>query len=65
VPTRPAIVDSHAPYLPIFMVLHIFQYTFTNWQWIFTGATHTAHKIQNTLHTSKSAMVPADHPFLV
>ena len=28
----------------------------------FTGATHITHKNQNTLHTSKSAMVPADHP---
>jgi len=37
-------------------------YNFTNWQWIFTGATH---KNQNTLHTSKSAMVPADHPSLI
>ena len=40
-------------------------YTFTNWQWIFTGATHITHKNQNTLHTSKSAMVPADHPSLI
>jgi len=28
----------------------------------FTGATHITHKNQNTLHTSKSAMVPEDHP---
>jgi len=44
------------------MVLHTLQYTFTNWQWILTGATHITHKNQNTLHTSKSAMVLADHP---
>ena len=40
-------------------------YAFTNWQWIFTGATHIAHKNQNTLHTSKCSMVPADHPSLI
>jgi len=40
-------------------------YTFTNWQWIFTGATHITQKIQNTLHNSKSAMVLADHPSLM
>jgi hypothetical protein len=33
-------------------------YTFTNWQWIFTGATHTKFK-------THSAMVPADHPSLM
>ena len=31
----------------------------------FTGATHITHKNQNTLHTSKSAMLPADHPSLI
>ena len=40
-------------------------YTFTNWQWILTGATHITHNNQNTLHTSKSDMVPADHPYLI
>jgi len=40
-------------------------YTFTNWQWIVTGAPHIAHKNQNTLHTSKCAMVLADHPSLI
>ena len=40
-------------------------YTFTNWHGIFTGATHITHKNQNTLHTSKSATVPADHPSLM
>ena len=40
-------------------------YTLTNWQWIVTGATHITHKNQNILHTSKSAMVPADHPSLI
>ena len=39
--------------------------TFTNWQWILTGATHIMHKNQNTLHISKSAMVQADHPSLI
>ena len=39
-------------------------YTFIKWQWIFTGPTPITHKNQNTLHTSKSAMVPADHPSL-
>jgi len=53
----------HAPYLPVCMVLQI--YTVSNWHWIFTGATHITHKNQNTLHTSKSAMVPADHPSLI
>jgi len=40
-------------------------YTSTNWQWIFTDATHITHKNQNTLQTSKSAMVPADYPSLI
>ena len=57
-PTFPATVDGHAPYLPVFMVLHIFQYAITNWQWIFTGATHITYKNQNTIHTSKSAILP-------
>ena len=39
--------------------------TFTNWQGISTGATHITHENQNILHTSKSAMVPADHPSLI
>jgi len=60
----PATVESHALYLPVFMVLHIL-HTFTNWQWIFTGATHITYKNQNTLHTSKSTTVPADHPYLI
>ena len=58
---KPCIVS-----MPVFMVLHILTlYTFTNWQWIFTNATHITHKNQNTLHTSKYAMVPADHPSLM
>jgi len=40
-------------------------YTFISWQWIVTGATHITHKTQNTLRTSKSALVPADHPSLI
>jgi len=44
---HPDTVQSHAPYLPVFMVLHI------------------THKNQNTLHTSKYAMVLADHPSLM
>ena len=40
-------------------------YTFTKWQWIFIGATHTTYKNQNTLHTSKSAMDPEDHLSLI
>jgi len=59
--TCPATVESHAPYLPVVMVFTHNPHTFTNWQWIFTGATH---KNQNTLHTSKSDMVLANHPSL-
>jgi len=40
-------------------------YNLINWQCIFTGATHITHKKQNTLHTSKSAMVLEDHPYLI
>jgi len=39
-------------------------YTFTSWQWILTGATYITHKNQNTLRTSKYAMVLADQPSL-
>jgi hypothetical protein len=52
----PATVESHAPYLPVVMVLHILHTPSP------TGATYITHKNQNTLHTSKTAMVPADHP---
>ena len=49
-------VERHALYLPVFIVLHIIHTPSP------TGATHITHKNQNTLHTSKSAMVPAEHP---
>jgi len=42
--------------IPVFMILHILHIPSP------TGATHITHKNQNTLHTSKSAMVPKDHP---
>ena len=45
-----ATVESHALYLPVFMVLHIIHTPSP------TGATHITHKNQNTLHTSKSAI---------
>jgi len=35
------------------------------WQLIFIGAKQITHKNQNTLNTSKSAMVSADHPYLM
>lgn len=57
----PATVESRTVSLRLHGITHT-PYTFTNWQWIFTGATHITHKNQNTIHTSKSAMVLADHP---
>jgi hypothetical protein len=51
----PTAVESHAP-----RITHT-PFTFTNWQWTFTGAPHITHKNQNTLHTSKSSTVPANH----
>jgi hypothetical protein len=35
------------------------------WQLIFIGAKQITHKNQNTLRTSKSAMVPEDHLYLM
>jgi hypothetical protein len=55
----PATVESHVPYLPVFMVLHILHTP------SLTGATYITHKNQNTLRTSKTAMVLADHPSLI
>ena len=36
----PATAESHAPYLSVFMVLHILQTPSPTRQWILTGATH-------------------------
>jgi len=55
----PATDESHAPYLPVFMVLHILHIPSP------TGATHITHKNKKTLHTSKFVMVPEDHPSLI
>jgi len=60
----PATVESHAPYLPVFVALHILHTPSP------TGSgssmvQHASHTKSKHLHTSKPAMVPADHPSLI
>ena len=60
-----ATVESDAPYLPVFMLLHILHTpspTGSGFHWFNTHHTHTN---QNTLHTWKTATVLEDHPSLI